>query len=231
MNRSLSLALILTLAPAAAAQAQQPLPKPMVTGLVNPESVCVGLGGRIFVTTIGEFDKDGDGAVMVITDGKAVPFVTGLDDPKGMASFQRWLYVADKTKVYRIDAFQKEPRAELFVPANAFPVPPLFLNDIAVDPESGTIFVSDSGDFKGGGGAVYRITQNGLVSTVVDAKRLPGLNTPNGLAMDGASHVILADFGSGFLYRIKLADSSYEKIAEGLDGADGVTWDNYANCS
>src|SRR5207253_7041615 len=36
-----------------------------------------------------------------------------------------------------------------------------------------------------------------------------------------------ADFGSGFLYRIKLADSSFEKLAEGLDGADGVTFDNH----
>jgi glucose/arabinose dehydrogenase len=252
MNRSLSLALVLTLATIPTAIAQQPLPKPMVTGLVNPESVCLGPGtrtpgsgftppgpgfgpggfglppnNRIFVTTIGEFDKDGDGAVMVIENGKAVPFVTGLDDPKGMAAYQRWLFVADKTKVYRIDATQKEPKAELFAPANAFPVPPLFLNDIAIDPESGTVFVSDSGDLKGGGGAVYRITPNGLVSTIVDSKRIPGLHTPNGLAMDGASHVILADFGSGFLYRIKLADNSFEKIAEGLDGADGVTWDNY----
>src|SRR5207253_10717473 len=117
MKRSLSLALLLLAAPAAAAQKE--LPKPMVTGLKNPESVCVGPGGRIFVTTIGEFDKDGDGGVMVLEPGgKAIPFVTGLDDPKGMAAFQKFLYVADKTKVYRIDASQKTPKAELFVPPN-----------------------------------------------------------------------------------------------------------------
>src|ERR1700721_1997637 len=192
MNHSLSLALALTLAIIPTAIAQQPLPKPMVTGLVNPESVCLGPGtrapgsgfappgpgfgpggfglppnNRIFVTTIGEFDKDGDGAVMAIENGKAVPFVTGLDDPKGMAAYQRWLFVADKTKVYRIDAMQKDPKAELFAPANAFPVPPLFLNDIAIDPESGTVFVSDSGDLKGGGGAGNRITPNGLWSMFV----------------------------------------------------------------
>jgi glucose/arabinose dehydrogenase len=225
MNRSLSLAVLILLAPLQTASAQ-PLPKPLVTGLVNPESVCVGPGGKLYVSTIGEFDQDGDGAIMAIVDGKAVPFVTGLDDPKGLASYQRWLFVADKTKVYRIDAAQKTPKVELFAPANAFPVPPLFLNDVVVDPESGMVYVSDSG-LKGSGGAVYRITPNGLVSTVIDARRLPGLQSPNGLAMDGASHLILADFGSGFLYRIKLADGSYEKIAEGLDGADGVTWDNH----
>ena len=248
MKAPLSLALLLTLA--TALFARDPLPKPIVTGLKNPESVCLGpdpkgkyplrptsapvgtIGivsyHRMYVTTIGEFDVDGDGAVMIVgDDGKAVPFVTGLDDPKGMAAYQKWLFVADKTKVYRIDATLKEPKAELFAPANAFPVPPIFLNDIAIDPESGVVFVSDSGDLKGNGGAVYRITPNGLVSTVVDMKRLPALNLPNGLAMDGASHIILADSGSGFLFRIKLSDNSYEKIAEGCDGADGVTWDNF----
>src|SRR5262249_40788225 len=93
LERFLFPAMCAALSPAAFARE---LPKPMVTGLVNPESVCVGPGGRIFVTTIGEFDKDGDGAVMVIENGKAVPFVTGLDDPKGMAVFQKWLFVADK---------------------------------------------------------------------------------------------------------------------------------------
>ena len=63
-------------------------PSRIVAGLRNPESVCVGAGtgAKIFVTTIGEFDKDGDGAVMVVEPGgKAEPFVTGLDDPKGIA--------------------------------------------------------------------------------------------------------------------------------------------------
>jgi len=230
MNRSLSCLLLLFAASAAPDAVAKELPKPMITGLANPESVCVGPGGKLFVTLIGEFDKNGDGSVVVIQDGKAVPFVTGLDDPKGMVAFQRWLYVTDNTKVYRIDATQKEPKAELFVPANAFPVPPIFLNDITVDPESGMLFVSDSGDRdpkSPAKGAVYRITPNGLVSTLVDDKKIPGLKIPNGVEMDGASHLLLADFGAGFLYRIKLADGSFEKLAEGMEGADGVTWDRH----
>src|SRR5207253_10031368 len=100
-------------------------------------------------------------------------------------------------------------------------------NDVAADPESGMIYVSDSGDLQGGGGAVYRITPNGLVTTVVNEKILPGLHTPNGLAMDGASHLLLADYGTGALYRIKLADGSSEPIAAGLGGADGLAWDHF----
>lgn len=226
MKRSLSLVLLLLVSPTALAQGN--LPKPMVTGLVNPESVCVGPGPahRIFVTTIGEFDKDGDGAVMVIDNGKAVPFVTGLDDPKGIACFQRWLYLTDKNKVLRIDTLSKNPKVDVMAAAEKFPTPPMFLNDITVDAENGMIYVSDSGDLKGNGGAVYRINpKGGAVSLVVDAKKLPGLHTPNGLTNDGTSFLLVADFGTGNLYRVKLADGTAEKIAEGMDGADGVTWD------
>src|SRR5947208_14862999 len=119
MKRYLPLVLLLLFSPAASA-ADKELPKPTVTGLVNPESVCVGPGGRVFVTTIGEFGKDGDGAVMLVEPGgMAVPFVTGLDDPKGMAAYQKWLFVADKTKVLRIDATAKTPKAEVFAAAKA----------------------------------------------------------------------------------------------------------------
>jgi glucose/arabinose dehydrogenase len=226
--KSLSaLALVLCLAPASFGK--EP-PKPMVTGLKNPESVCVGPGPdrKVFITTIGEFDKDGDGAVMVVEPGgKAVPFVTGLDDPKGIACYQKWLFLTDKTKVLRIDATSKSPRAEVFAAAAKFPTPPIFLNDIAIDPENGSIYVSDSGK-EGRGGAVYRLhPRTGSVSLVADAKKLPGLHTPNGLANDGMSFLLLADFGTGILHRVNLTNGTSEKVADGFDGADGVTWDFY----
>ncbi len=201
------------------------LPKPLVTGMTNPESVCLGTDGRTYVTEIGEFGKDGDGQVSVIVDGQAKPFATGLDDPKGIVAFQNAFFVTDKTRVVKVDANGK---ATTFTAADKFPSLPLFLNDIAVEPESASLFVSDSGDLKGAQGAVYRIhLKSGKTELVVDAKSLPGLNTPNGLALDGASHLLLADFGSGVLYRIKLADKSFQKIAEGFDGSDGLTWDKH----
>src|SRR5262245_47668228 len=79
------------------------LPAPVVTGLKNPESVCIGPGGALYVTEIGEFDKDGDGQVSIIKDGKAQPFATGLDDPKGIVASGDALYVADKKRVVKID--------------------------------------------------------------------------------------------------------------------------------
>ena len=201
------------------------LPQPIVSGLKNPESVCLGNGGRIYVTEIGEFGKDGDGQVSVIVDGKAKPFATGLDDPKGIVQFQNDLYVTDKTRVVKVDA---RGNVRTFTAADQFPSPPQFLNDIALEPERGALFVSDSGDLKGAGGAVFRIDlKSGKTERVVDATSLPGLNTPNGLTMDGASHLLLVDFGSGVLYRIKLTDKSAQKVADGFDGGDGLTWDKF----
>src|SRR5436309_1883842 len=94
------------------------LPRPIVTGLANPESVCLGPDGLAYVTEIGEFGADGDG-------------------------------------------------------------------------------------------------------------RVSGLHTPNGLAMDGASHLLLLDFGTGILQRIKLADDSSQKVAGGFEGGDGLMWDKH----
>ena len=91
-QRLILVAVYLGLAPLAAGQAP---PKPLVTGLKNPTAVAVGGDGRIFVTVVGEWDKDGDGAVMVIENGNAIPFVSALDDPLSMAAYQQWLFVTD----------------------------------------------------------------------------------------------------------------------------------------
>jgi glucose/arabinose dehydrogenase len=197
--------------------------KTIVDGLKNPESVVVAADGRIFVSAIGEFDKDGDGGVFVIDKGKAVPFATGLDDPKGLAAWGEWLFAADKTRVWRID---RKGKAEVFAAKEAFPTPPRFLNDLAVD-EKGTLYVSDSGDFDGGGAAVYSIDPKGKVTLVTDSKRIPGLKAPNGVAVEGEGHVLLLDLGTGILHRVNLATGSATKVADGFGDADGVTWDKH----
>ena len=99
MMRLTAAFLALAAAPLAAAEP----PKPLVTGLKNPESVAV-FNGATLVTVIGDFDKDGDGGVVKIADGKAVPFAMNMDDPKGIAVHQTNAFVADKTRVWKIDA-------------------------------------------------------------------------------------------------------------------------------
>lgn len=201
------------------------LPEPIATGMKNPESVCLGPDGKAYVTEIGEFNQEGDGKVSVIADGKAVPFATGLNDPKGIVLFQNAFYVTDRTRVVKVDL---QGKVTEFTGADQFPAKPQFLNDIAIEPESSSLFVTDSGDLNGTGGAVYRIdVKTKAVEPVVNAENLKGLHTPNGLALDGASHLLLVDFGSGALHRIKLADKSSKKIADGFEGGDGLTWDKF----
>jgi glucose/arabinose dehydrogenase/sugar lactone lactonase YvrE len=222
MRRSLSLALVVYSAVLVAGVEQQP--KVVVSGLSNPESVVINPQGQVFVSVMGVPDRDGDGAVLKIDQGKSVPFASGFDDPKGLVAFGEWLFVADKHQVWRIDG---KGKAEVFAATSAFPTPPLLLNDLAVDVESGTLYVTDSGTTQGEGGAVYQISPRGRVSPILDKKRFPDLHTPNGLLLDGASHLLLADFGTGCLYRIKLADQSVEKVADGLGAADGLAWDQF----
>jgi glucose/arabinose dehydrogenase len=201
------------------------LPKPFATGLKNPESACLGPDGAVYVTEIGEFGKDGDGQVSVVKQGMATPLASGLDDPKGIVLFENEFYVTDKTRVVKIDL---KGKVTPLATAEKFPSPPQFLNDIAIEPEGRALFVSDSGDLMGKGGAVFRIDLNSRkVSLVVDAQKMPGLHTPNGLALDGASHLLMLDFGSGILHRIKLADNSAEKVADGFEGGDGLAWDKF----
>ena len=38
-----------------------------------------------------------------LKDGKTTPFAEGFTDPRGLAVFQQWLFVADKDRVWRID--------------------------------------------------------------------------------------------------------------------------------
>jgi len=222
MKRHLWIA-CLWLGVASAASAQDKMPKPMITGLKSPESVAIGVDGRAYITEIGEFGKDGDGRVMVIDKGVAVPFATGLDDPKGIVSVLGALYVNDNKRVMRIDL---KGKMTVLADEKAFPTAPMFLNDICAD-EQGTLYVSDSGDLKGNGGAIYRISQKGKVTLVVNGAKNPALKTPNGLVTDGLNHLLMLDFMSGEILRVNVNDGTSEKVADGFDGGDGLAWDHF----
>ncbi len=207
----------------AAAGADEGPPRPLIEGLKGPASVVVGQGGKVYVAVAGGSGKD-DGAVLLIENDKAVPFAAVADDPRGMVSYQQWLFVAGRKRVWRID---KTGLAESFVAPNAFPSEPQSLRGLAADQESGMIYVSDAGDAKGKGAAVYRITPLGLASVLVGGRRQAAPRRPGALAMDGASHLLAADADSGELYRIKLADGSSEKVADGLGAVAGLAWDHH----
>ena len=196
-------------------------PMQKITGLKTPESVVQASDGRIFVSEINEFGKDGDGQITVIENGKKRVFATGLDDPKGLALIGKTLYVADKTKIMKIDM---EGHVQTFVPASAFPTTPLFLNDLEHDP-AGNIYVSDSGDLfgSGKGGTIYKISPKGEVTLLINDQQDARVKAPNGLLADDTSTVLIyVDFASGILYSLNTQTHQLNDIAEGFGGGDGV---------
>jgi glucose/arabinose dehydrogenase len=196
-----------------------------LTGLTMPESSIVHADGRVFITEIGGYGKNGDGKVTVLnTDGTTATLVDGLDDPKGIDLYNNQLYVADLNKVLRIDLDGKKT---VFAKTADFQGTPTFFNDIEID-GLGNVYVSDSGDDNGKYAAIYQITQAGKVSQLLDENS--GIKRPNGLLMDGPNKLLVADFGSGKLFQMTFnAESGKSKLTllnSGFGAADGLVRDS-----
>ncbi|MDZ7735025.1 MAG: PQQ-dependent sugar dehydrogenase [Gammaproteobacteria bacterium] len=190
-----------------------------ITGLQMPESAVAHPDGRVFVSEIGEFGKDGDGRISVINpDGSQAILADFLDDPKGIDLWNNALYVADNDRVLRIDM---NGDVMVFAMPEDFPGTPQFLNDIEIDGK-GNIYVSDSGNDDGDNSGIYRVTQEGEVSEVIGNRRDDGLLRPNGLLMDGVGYMLVADFGSGRLFRLDINSGKLTLLNDGLGGADGL---------
>lgn len=201
--------------------------------LKNPESAAIAADGTIYVTTIGEFDKDGDGQVMAYPPGKpAKVFATGLNDPKGIVIHKDVLYVTDKTRIVKID---KEGKVSVAMKEEQFEPKPTFLNDIDVDRE-GSFVVTDSGDDKGKGAAVYGVLFDaGFITgaiAILDPTLSPLIKRPNGALFDKKKDLLwIVDFETGDLLRMPMDKdgSKPEKIAGGFPGGDGLALDDDGN--
>lgn len=215
------IAVLALLGAATAVQADVQVTKKL-EGFETPESILVAPDGRIYVSEIAGFGKDGDGMISTIEGGKRKVFATGMDDPKGLAFFKGALYVADKARILKVE---KNGKWTVFAAAEAFPEKPQFLNDLTAD-KAGNLYVSDSGDLQGKGGAVYRVAPDGKVSALVTATEDKRILAPNGLLPDGNEHMLMVDFFSGNLYRIVLKTGRMTQIAEGFGGGDGIARDS-----
>lgn len=192
-----------------------------VTGLERPESAVAHHDGRVFVSEIGEAEKDGDGRITAIQpDGSRDALAEFLDDPKGIDLWNNALYVADNDRLLKIDM---NGDTMVFATADDFPGTPQFLNDVEIDGQ-GNIYVSDSGNDDGDHSGIYRVTQAGEVSEIIAADA--GIKRPNGLLMDGPNALLVADIGSGKLFRLNLNSKKITALNEGFGGADGLVRDS-----
>ncbi|BDZ72521.1 MAG: hypothetical protein CMH22_03045 [Methylophaga sp.] len=192
-----------------------------ISGLVMPESAIAAPDGRVFITEIGEFGKAGDGKVTVIDkDGQKSTLATGLNDPKGIDLWNNELYIADVDHVVKVDM---DGKVNVIADKKALPGKPVFLNDVEID-GNGTIYVSDSGTDEGENAGIYQITQAGKISEILNTNS--AIKRPNGLLMDGNDTLLVADFGTGDLYRTSISSGKTEALNKGFGGADGLVRDS-----
>jgi hypothetical protein len=213
-----TLAALASLAPLAA---QAPR---IITGLKQPESIAIGPRGQVYVSETGEYEKANDGYISLLEAGKLRRFATGLDDPHGIKWWGDHLFVSDNMgMVWRIDA---QGNVERFVDATDFPRKITNFNDLEMD-SAGTIYISDSGDWEGRGGVIFRITQDKKITAVITDDDDWRLVSPNGLLMDGPNRLLVVDYTTGNLFRVDLEATprTLAKIAGGFGASDGLVRD------
>ncbi len=123
-----------------------------------PESVLLGSAAKVPTLFVSEIEgqgnaADGQGGIALLNvDGsiRQQNWLRGLNAPKGLASFQGKLYVADLTELVVIDIETAKVLEKISAPDS------VFLNDVAVDPQ-GTVYVSDTRKNR-----LYRLQQNKL---------------------------------------------------------------------
>lgn len=195
-----------------------------IGGFSTPESAWYEASiDKIVVSNIGVFGPDGgmDGRLSLVSaDGtiETADWVTGLMDPKGMASHDGMLYVADAMGMHVISIADGSLVSTVALEVATFP------NDIAVDAD-GSVYVTD---FLAGGLYRYR---DGAAEVFMPAGSLP---LPNGiLAADGT--LWIGSFGDGMqpdfsvsepggLWLVDVESMAVRPVegAQGLGSVDGM---------
>jgi sugar lactone lactonase YvrE len=195
-----------------------------VDSLAMPESAAPGPDGRWYVSLIGAFGTNDDGAIVAVdaSSGAVDTVATGLDDPKGVTFRGDTLYVADVGGVF---AVAPGGAVSAFAPAAAFPKTPQLLNDVVFDAD-GNLLVSDTGNVDGsGGGAIFRVSPAGEVAVLAGSDTIPDLGSVNGLA-SGPGGIYAVGFASGALYVLDGA-GTWTKLKDGLGAGDGLALDRF----
>ncbi len=225
------------------AAAEEPSFRSLDVGL-KPESSVYGFGGKLYVTLMGETREqgDGDGSIVVVDGDKITTLTGGLDDPKGIVFINDRLITTDFDTMWSIDAHGNKT---IFAGPEAFPEPPIFLNDIAIEPGGKSLLVTEMGDRSGMTdaeknfwpldseeakniaqlGRVYRITMDGKVSTVID--NCPEMPNPNGVDVLKDGTILVPEFFRGNLLGWK--NGSWRTISSDHRSGDGVVHDDKGN--
>lgn len=166
----------------------------------------------IYASLIGNRDA-GDGTIATIaTDGTLInnKFVSGLNDPKGIAITKDKIYVSDVTELVEADLATGKILKKYTLDSIKF------LNDVAIDNE-GNIYVSDTRTSE-----IYKLSTNGDFSLWLADK---ALDNPNGLLIQN-DVMYVASWGSqpkgGRVSKINMATKSVDSISGIIGNLDGI---------
>ena len=183
-------------------------------GFMMPESVAEGPDGSVYVSEIGERDVE-DGKISKINrDGTIETVASGLFDPKGIVFYKDKLYVTDRDVVIEVDL---DGTWQVYAGTMLFPKVPVFFNDIDVS-NNGTLYVSDSGDFKESG-FIFQVMASGEINLLFEGNNL--IKAPNGVLVLGDSKLLIVDW-AGDLLEGNLKSQDVIKLGEGFEGGDGL---------
>ena len=205
----------------------------------NPESVCRGFGGKLYVTMING-DEPGDGTIVSVEGENVTVFAKGFNAPKGLVFVGEHLVTADETTLWKVD---KTGTATKLAEAKNFPQPIEFLNDVVAGHDDASVLVSEMSSpkpmFDPDGdrrlwdlnsdqaktlpnkGCIYKVTLKGEVTVAVPAGN-PAIRFPNGVTLGAEGEgVFVGDFFSGEIVNYK--DGKYTTLATGMRGIDGLT--------
>ncbi|GAB3700904.1 hypothetical protein GCM10027592_28360 [Spirosoma flavus] len=181
------------------------------TTLRTPESVLYDPAQKIlYVACINgnpTMENKNSFIAKVSPDGKVIKlkFTEGLNSTKGMGTLGDKLYVTEMTQVAEISKATGQI-------VNRYPIPEAkFLNDIAVDTQKKTIYVTDMRSNR-----IWAIT-DGKASMVSEGG---SLNNPNGLLVDNG--MLLIGNGDGSLMAIDPATKQMKTLAKVSGGIDGI---------
>jgi hypothetical protein len=171
----------------------------------HPESV-LPFGHTLVVSDIGAFGKP-DGKLWKRTEKGWTPWVSGFQDPKGLATDGHRLYIADVDRVWWVDSQGKQG---LFLTPRMFSPRPRFLNDALVVGD--TLYLSD--------------TENGRVYAFSLSRRqlLTSWKVPkaNGLFSNDQGVWCVSFTNPARLYRLEHEGKTTRVAEVGADGGDGL---------
>ncbi|NOR33853.1 MAG: gluconolaconase [Bacteroidales bacterium] len=152
-------------------------------------------------------EKDGNGFISRLsTSGEILDleWVADMSSPKGLGIYEGKLYVSDVDEVIVIDIAEGEIVERIVIEGAKM------INDISIDSQ-GNLYVSDSDNNN-----IFLIS-NGVVSNWLSE----GLNSPNGVLVDGES-LLLASMGSEDFAVIDLSTKELTVLTEDISKGDGI---------